>query len=147
MTEPTEHEPSPRAARWEIRRAGRIHSLNRAADTTFDHARPGHGGLDGDAIEWTERLLEVTRYEVSRADEKANTLFRFYGVVAALSVGLLVGQGWSPSDLTTSATVCFWIGVTCFLVSGLMLGMLLYPAKRGRPNGARPLYFGHCPRF
>ena len=47
---------------------------------------------------------------MSRADDEANTLFRLYGVVAALSVGLLAGQGWTQSDLTRASQILFWIG-------------------------------------
>jgi hypothetical protein len=48
-----------------------------------------HGTLGPEAAQWAQSLLEVARFELARADDKANTLFRFYGVVGALSIGLL----------------------------------------------------------
>src|SRR5437879_609775 len=53
--------------------------------------------LGPEAAAWAQSLLEVARFELARADDKASTLFRFYGVVAALSIGLLAGRSWSPT--------------------------------------------------
>ena len=99
--------------------------------------------LGPEAARWAQSLLEVARFELARADDKASTLFRFYGVVAALSIGLLAGRGWSPTDLDASAQALFWTGCVAFLASGLYLGMTLYPRDiRGTP-AKRLLYFGH----
>jgi hypothetical protein len=119
-----------------------------AATTT-----PGHIDLesvDGDvttlgpeATQWAQSLLEVARFELARADDKANTLFRFYGVVAALSIGLLAGRSGSPTNLDPAGQVFFWAGCAAFLASGFYLGMTLYPRDiRGTPS-ERLLYFGH----
>ena len=105
-------------------------------------------GVDGptlgpEAARWAQSLLEVARFELARADDKASTLFRFYGVVAALSIGLLAGRGWSPTDLEVTAQLLFWTGCVAFLASGVYLGMTLYPRNiRGTP-AKRLLYFGH----
>src|SRR5262245_8471154 len=64
--------------------------------------------LGPEATQWAQSLLEVARFELARADDKANTLFRFYGVVAALSIGLLAGQGASPTNLDVAGQVLFW---------------------------------------
>jgi Family of unknown function (DUF5706) len=99
--------------------------------------------LGPEAARWAQSLLEVARFELARADDKASTLFRFYGVVAALSIGLLAGRGWSPTQLDTGAQVLFWTGCLAFLLSGVYLGMTLYPRNiRGTP-ARRLLYFGH----
>jgi hypothetical protein len=99
--------------------------------------------LGPEAAAWAQSLLEVARFELARADDKASTLFRFYGVVAALSIGLLAGRGWSPSELEAAAQVLFWAGCASLLASGLFLGMTLYPRNiRGTP-ARRLLYFGH----
>ena len=117
---------------------------------------PGHIDLDAlkqvgaqgttlgpEAARWAQSLLEVARFELARADDKASTLFRFYGVVAALSIGLLAGRGWSPTDLEIAAQLMFWTGCVAFLASGVYLGMTLYPRNiRGTP-AKRLLYFGH----
>jgi hypothetical protein len=117
---------------------------------------PGHIDLDAvertetelttlgpEAARWAQSLLEVARFELARADDKASTLFRFYGVVAALSIGLLAGRGWSPTELGTAAQTLFWTGCVAFLLSGVCLGMTLYPRDiRGTP-ARRLLYFGH----
>src|SRR5690349_13966982 len=118
-------------------------------------AAPGHLDLDAaerdgaahtlgpEATEWAQSLLEVARFELARADDKANTLFRFYGVVAALSIGLLAGSSASPTNLDPAAQALFWIGCTALLASGVYLGMTLYPRDiRGTP-AQRLLYFGH----
>ncbi len=103
----------------------------------------GHRTLGPGAARWAQSLLEVARFELARADDKANTLFRFYGVVAALSIGLLAGRGWSPTDLSIGAQLLFWGGCASLLASGFLLGMTLYPRDiRGTP-AKRLLYFGH----
>jgi hypothetical protein len=110
---------------------------------TVERADTGTTTLGPEAARWAQSLLEVARFELARADDKASTLFRFYGVVAALSIGLLAGRGWSPSDLDATAQGLFWAGCLAFLVSGLFLGMTLYPRNiRGTPS-RRLLYFGH----
>jgi hypothetical protein len=99
--------------------------------------------LGAEATQWAQSLLEVARFELARADDKASTLFRFYGVVAALSVGLLAGASASPTHLDPGAQVLFWAGCAAFLASGLYLGMTLDPRDiRGTP-AKRLLYFGH----
>lgn len=99
--------------------------------------------LGPEAARWAQSLLEVARFELARADDKASTLFRFYGVVAALSIGLLAGRSWSPTDLAIGSQLLFWAGCIAFLASGLYLGMTLYPRNiRGTPS-KRLLYFGH----
>jgi hypothetical protein len=107
---------------------------------------PGNGHqptLTRQATQWAQSLLEVARLELARADDKANTLFRFYGVVAALSIGLLAGRSGSPTNLDIAGQVLFWTGCASFLASGFSLGMTLYPRDiRGAPS-ARLLYFGH----
>jgi hypothetical protein len=111
--------------------------------TAVDQPDDNAEGLGPDAIAWAQSLLEVARFELARADDKASTLFRFYGVVAALSIGLLAGQSWSPANLDLVSQVLFWAGCVSFLASGVYLGMTLYPRDiRGTP-AKRLLYFGH----
>lgn len=106
-----------------------------------DHHEPAM--LGPNAARWAQSLLEVARFELARADDKASTLFRFYGVVAALSIGLLAGNDWSPSDLEVAAQALFWAGCAALLASGLFLGMTLYPRDVQASSAKRLLYFGH----
>jgi len=99
--------------------------------------------LGPEATQWAQSLLEVARFELARADDKANTLFRFYGVVAALSIGLLAGQSASPTHLDVPGQVLFWSGCAAFLASGVYLGMTLYPRDIRATPAKRLLYFGH----
>jgi hypothetical protein len=100
-------------------------------------------GLSAEATTWAQSLLEVARFELARADDKANTMFRFYGVVAALSIGLLAGKSWTPTNLDVASQILFWGGCALLLASGIFLGMTLYPRNiRGTP-AQRLLYFGH----
>jgi hypothetical protein len=99
------------------------------------------------AARWTQSLLEVARFELARADDKANTMFRFYGVVAALSIGLLGGQGWSPMELAAPAAALFWFGSASLLSSGWFLGTTLYPRDIRETSRDRLLYFGHVNQF
>ena len=106
-------------------------------------SKPTAATLGPEATQWAQSLLEVARFELARADDKANTLFRFYGVVAALSIGLLAGGSGSPTNLDPAGQVFFWTGCAAFLASGFYLGMTLYPRDiRGTPS-QRLLYFGH----
>ncbi|HEX5616608.1 MAG TPA: Pycsar system effector family protein [Acidimicrobiia bacterium] len=99
------------------------------------------------ATRWAHSLVEVARFELARADEKANTLFRFYGVVAALSIGLLAGGGWTPTHLQVVAQVIFWAGCATLLASGVALGATLYPRDVRSAAHHRLLYFGHVTQF
>jgi hypothetical protein len=112
-----------------------------------DHAGDGTeerpGSLGPEARRWTESLLDVGRFELARADEKANTLFRFYGVVAALSIGLLAGRGWTPTELRPVSQVLFWTGCAVLFLSGVYLGRTLYPRSGRGSDHTRLLYFGH----
>lgn len=115
-----------------------------------DPATDGDSGDEGvqrqlgpRATEWTRNLLEVARFEMARADDKANTLFRFYGVVAALSIGILAGNSWSPKDLSTLSQIFFWLGCLVLTLSGVCLGMILYPRKVNGNQRDRLLFFGH----
>ena len=129
----------------ESRRLG-AHRSSVNPPATVDLSDPpdeDHAGLDDVATQWAESLLEVARFELARADDKANTLFRFYGVVAALSIGLLAGSTASPTNLAIVPQLFFWAGCAAFLASGVYLGMTLYPRDiRGAP-AHRLLYFGH----
>jgi hypothetical protein len=104
---------------------------------------PAGGELGPHAAHWARSLLDISRFELARADDKANTLFRFYGVVAALSIGLLAGRGWSPGDLSAVSQVLFWAGCTALLASGVFLGMTLYPRNVSDLRPDRLLFFGH----
>jgi hypothetical protein len=136
----------------ETPRAPRIGPTRAPSQRTAAGGAPGHldlAGVEGgetlgpEATQWAQSLLEVARFELARADDKANTLFRFYGVVAALSIGLLAGRSGSPTNLDVPGQVLFWLGCASFLASGLYLGMTLYPRDiRGTP-AQRLLYFGH----
>jgi hypothetical protein len=108
-----------------------------------EHASGGATTLGAEAASWAQSLLEVARFELARADDKASTLFRFYGVVAALSIGLLAGRGWSPANLAIVPQLLFWAGCVAFLASGLWLGMTLYPRDIREVPAERLLYFGH----
>jgi hypothetical protein len=119
--------------------------MSGAVDLTDADAHDGES--HGAATRWAESLLEVARFELARADDKANTLFRFYGVVAALSIGLLAGSTASPTHMVVGAQIFFWAGCIAFLASGIYLGMTLYPRDiRGTPAD-RLLYFGHVIRY
>jgi hypothetical protein len=107
----------------------------------------GEGLLGPRARRWTESLLDVARFELARADDKANTMFRFYGVVAALSIGLLSGHGWSPTRLEAVPQAIFWTGCCLLLASGVYLGRTLYPRDIRNYPANRLLYFGHVVDF
>jgi hypothetical protein len=134
--------------------ARRSRTEQAAAHTTdhIDLTGPGHGvpagaTLGPEAVHWARSLLDISRFELARADDKANTLFRFYGVVAALSIGLLAGRGWSPAELSPGAQVLFWTGCSMLMASGVFLGMTLYPREVRDDHPGRLLYFGHVNAF
>jgi hypothetical protein len=130
------HQGSPRTL------AGVPGHIDLAVEARADTANR-NGTLGPQATQYAQSLLEVARFELARADDKANTLFRFYGVVAALSIGLLAGKSASPTNLDIPGQLLFWAGCAAFIASGVYLGMTLYPRDiRGTP-AKRLLYFGH----
>jgi hypothetical protein len=137
-------EPGARRSRTEHAAA---HTMDHIDLTAPGHGVPAGGTLGPEAIHWARSLLDISRFELARADDKANTLFRFYGVVAALSIGLLAGRGWSPADLTSAAQVLFWAGCATLMASGVFLGMTLYPREVTDDHPGRLLYFGHVNAF
>jgi Pycsar effector protein len=93
----------------------------------------------------TEQLLERAHWELERADEKANTLFRLYGVVLAAGVAFSV-TGNSRS-LNATAGAILLVAAILGLTAGGMLAMALAPrhhrsAKTAASPSKAPGYFG-----
>ena len=92
-----------------------------------------------------EQLLARAHWELERADEKANTLFRLYGVVLAAGVAFSV-TGNSRS-LNTAAGSLLLVAAIFGLTAGGMLAMALAPRHHRSLNTAvsrskAPGYFG-----
>lgn len=103
------------------------------------------GGEHGDWRWLSEQLLERAYWELERADEKANTLFRLYGVVLAAGVAFSV-TGTSRS-LNAAAGAILLVAAVLGLTAGGMLAMAVAPrhhrsvkAAVGAPKV--PRYFG-----
>jgi len=93
----------------------------------------------------TEQLLERAHWELERADEKANTLFRLYGVVLAAGVAFSV-TGNSRS-LNAAAGIILLFAAIFGLTAGGMLALALAPRhhrsrKRAVSSSRAPGYFG-----
>ena len=92
-----------------------------------------------------EQLLERAHWELERADEKANTLFRLYGVVLAAGVAFSV-TGNSRS-LNTAAGILLLVAAILGLTAGGLLAMVLTPRhhrpRKSAVSGTKaPGYFG-----
>lgn len=106
-----------------------------------------HDGSD-EHQDWrwlTEQLLERAHWELERADEKANTLFRLYGVVLAAGVAFAV-TGNSRS-LNTAAGIILLVAAIFGLTAGGVLAIALAPRHHHSPRKAlsgskAPTYFG-----
>lgn len=103
------------------------------------------GDEHGDWRWLTRQLLERAHWELERADEKANTLFRLYGVVLAAGVAFAV-TGNSRS-LTTAAAIILLTAAIFGLTAGGLLAMALAPRHhRNLKTAATPTrapgYFG-----
>jgi Pycsar effector protein len=103
------------------------------------------GHEHGDWRWLTKQLLERAHWELERADEKANTLFRLYGVVLAAGVAFSV-TGNSRS-LNTAAGGILLVAAIFGLTAGGMLAMALAPRhhtsrKRAVSKSKAPGYFG-----
>src|SRR5262245_9575801 len=103
------------------------------------------GDEHGDWRWLTEQLLERALWELKRADEKANTLFRLYGVILAAGVAFSV-TGNSRS-LNTAAGILLLVAAIFALTAGGLLAMALTPRHhRSRKSAVRrseaPGYFG-----
>src|SRR5262245_16909344 len=104
-----------------------------------------HGDEHRDWRWLTEQLLERAHWELERADEKANTLFRLYGVVLAAGVAFSV-TGNSRS-LNTVAGAILLVAATFGLTAGGVLAMALAPRhhrshRRAVSSSKAPTYFG-----
>ena len=93
----------------------------------------------------TEKLLERAHWELERADEKANTLFRLYGVVLAAGVAFSVTG--SSKSLNTVAGSILLVAAIFGLTAGGMLAMALAPRhhrslKTATRRSKAPGYFG-----
>jgi hypothetical protein len=101
-------------------------------------------GDEHDDWRWlTRQLLERAHWELERADEKANTLFRLYGVVLAAGVAFSV-TGNSRS-LSVAAGSILLVAAIFGLTAGGMLAMALAPRHRRSLKtalGRAPGYFG-----
>ena len=109
------------------------------------HVLP-RGGDDHQDWRWlTEQLLERAHWKLERADEKANTLFRLYGVVLAAGVAFAV-TGNSRS-LNTAAGIILLVAAFFGLTAGGVLAMAVAPRhhrspKRALSSSKAPTYFG-----
>src|SRR5262245_54411387 len=98
--------------------------------------------------EWrwlTEQLLERAHWELERADEKANTLFRLYGVLLAAGVAFSVTG--NSTSLNTAAASILLVAAIFGLSAGVMLAMALAPRhhrsrKKAVSSSKAPGYFG-----
>jgi Family of unknown function (DUF5706) len=103
---------------------------------------------DGGHGDWrwlTEQLLERVHWELERADEKTNTLFRLYGVVLAAGVAFSV-TGNSKS-LNAAAGSILLVAAILGLTAGGMLALALAPRhhrslKTAVSRSRAPGYFG-----
>ena len=101
-------------------------------------------GDEHDDWRWLARqLLERAHWELERADEKANTLFRLYGVILAAGVAFSV-TGNSRS-LNVAAGSILLVAAIFGLTAGGMLAMALAPRHHRSIKtalGRAPGYFG-----
>ncbi|MFQ5967325.1 MAG: Pycsar system effector family protein [Acidimicrobiia bacterium] len=86
-------------------------------------------------------LLEETREETTRADQKAGVVLFVLGVaLGALLAGLIAGD-WSPVNLSGLAKWLWWPGAVLLLGSLAAAAVAVWPRfRRARPN--RITYWG-----
>lgn len=122
------------------------HGMDEPSDAIKQVEVLPHGGEEHQDWRWlTEQLLERAHWELERADEKANTLFRLYGVVLAAGVAFAV-TGNSRS-LNTAASIILLVAAIFGLTAGGVLAMALAPRhhrspKRALSSSKAPTYFG-----
>lgn len=91
-----------------------------------------HDVGDDEVEEYAKDLLERTREELVRADQKAALLLAGAGVaVGSLLTGLLGGK-WSPFQLANSIEWLWWCGVVAALAGVAFIGSAVYPRTRRR---------------
>jgi MFS family permease len=96
---------------------------------------------DGDPLGalLARRLLVEAREELTRADQKAQTLLAAVGIAAgALLAGLLAGS-WAPFTLDNRIEWLWWIGVMVAAGAIIALGMAVRPRtyRDDGPEGLR----------
>ena len=97
-----------------------------------------------DLVPLCERLLAELRNEVARADGKASVLVGALGMTGGVFSGLLAGRGWTPDELSATATVLWWLALATLGLSLFALLLAVLPRYRSeRWTPGRPLsYFG-----
>jgi pycsar effector protein len=89
--------------------------------------RPRRVGSETMADSRLETLLALTRSELDRVDHKADVLFTGSGVITgAVVAGALAGQ-WSPTSLSLSAKIAWWVGVVAWITSLGCLAAAVFP--------------------
>jgi hypothetical protein len=93
-------------------------------------------------------LLAQARLELQRADEKCNTLFRFYGVAMVLLVGVLLGgTSASTTHLHGTARSLLWLGTGLIAVALVILGAAVYPRIDRTHSHEKLAFFGDVIRY
>jgi len=97
-----------------------------------------------DLVPLCERLLAELRSEVARADGKASVLVGALGMTGGVFSGLLAGRGWTPGELSATATVLWWAALAALGLSLFALLLAVLPRYRSEQwTPGRPLsYFG-----
>lgn len=100
-------------------------------------------GAEGPAQQLARELLDRTRAEVDRADNKASIVLAAVLAVAGALVATGVAVGWSPARSPVLVQVFFWPGALGGLAGIALLGAAVYPRMRVHPPETRTLgYFG-----
>lgn len=87
-------------------------------------------------------LLDDTRNELKRVDDKATILLSVNGIlISALLAAALAGH-FKPEQLDNKVEWAFWFGSVCLLAAEALLCAAVFPQYRRRRPSPSPRYFG-----
>lgn len=94
------------------------------------------------AADPAKELLDDTRTELKRADDKATILLSVSGIlIAALLAAVLAGH-FEPKQLDNKVEWLFWTGAVCLLAAEALLCAAVFPRYKRRRPSPSPRYFG-----
>jgi hypothetical protein len=99
------------------------------------------------SIDPAKELLDDTRTELKRADDKATILLSVNGLlISALLAALLAGH-FEPNQLDNKIEWLFWTGAVCLLTAEALLCAAVFPQYKRRRPSPSPRYFGDVVRL
>jgi len=119
-------------------------SILRRKKTAIQSADNAHENQHSREFQYARQLLDETRGEIGRADQKASVLLASVGLAISALSAAIVHSSWRPTQLGGFIAWLWWLGVAMAVLGIVFFGRVVYPrSTRIAPEPGTPVsYFG-----